>query len=66
MLSSFERIMFLLVVAICLTAVANTFTLMARVIGRGQGTLYLDELPRRVMTGIAALFTRAVSSATGK
>ena len=58
MLSSFERIMFLLVVAICLTAVANTFTLMARVIGRGQGTLYLDELPRRVMTGIAALFTQ--------
>lgn len=50
--------MFLLVVAICLTAVANTFTLMARVIGRGQGTLYLDELPRRVMTGIAALFTQ--------
>jgi Fe-S oxidoreductase len=58
MLSAFERILFLLLVAICLTAVANTFTLMARVIGRGQGALYLDELPRRVMAGIAALFTQ--------
>ena len=55
MLSPFERIMFALLVVICLTAVANTFTQMARVIGRGQGALYLDELPRRVMAGIAAL-----------
>ncbi|HMT21399.1 MAG TPA: [Fe-S]-binding protein, partial [Promineifilum sp.] len=58
MLSAFERIMFLLLVAICLVATANTFTMMARVIGRGRGALYLDELPRRVMTGIAALFTQ--------
>jgi len=58
MLSPFERIMFVLLVAICLTAVANTFSLMARVIGRGQGKLYLDELPRRVMAGIAALVSQ--------
>lgn len=58
MLSPFERIMFLLLVAICMTAVVNTFNLMARVIGRGTRSLYLDELPRRVMAGITALITQ--------
>ena len=58
MLSSFERILFVLLVAICLTAVANTFSLMARVIGRGQGQLYLNDLPRRVMAGIVALVSQ--------
>jgi Fe-S oxidoreductase len=58
MLSTFERIMFVLLVAITLTAVYNTFRQMALVINRGQGKLYLDNLPRRVMAGIAALFTQ--------
>lgn len=58
MLSPFERIMFLLLVAICLTAVVNTFSLMARVIGRGTKSLYLDELPRRVFAGTVALFSQ--------
>ncbi|RIK12226.1 MAG: (Fe-S)-binding protein, partial [Anaerolineae bacterium] len=58
MLSNFELFMFLLLVAICLVATANTFTLMARVINRGQGELYLDELPRRVVTGAMALITQ--------
>ncbi len=58
MLSAFERIMFLLLVAICLMAVANTFALMARVIGRGQGALYLNELPRRIVAGAVALITQ--------
>ena len=50
--------MFLLLVAICMTAVINTFGLMARVIWRGEGTLYLNELPRRMWAGIMALFTQ--------
>lgn len=58
MLSTFERIMFILLVAISLTAVYNTFRQMALVINRGQGMLYLDNLPQRLMTGIAALFTQ--------
>ncbi|WP_374688186.1 heterodisulfide reductase-related iron-sulfur binding cluster [Promineifilum sp.] len=58
MLSTFERIMFLLLVAICLAAVANTFAQMARVIGRGQGALALNELPRRVIAGAIALITQ--------
>lgn len=58
MLSTFERIMFVLLVAISLTAVYNTFRQMWLVINRGQGTLYLDNLPRRVMAGIAALLTQ--------
>ena len=58
MLSTFERIMFFLVVAICLTAVYNTFRQMGQVIQRGQGTLALNDLPRRAMTGLAALITQ--------
>ncbi len=58
MLSPFEKTLFVLLVIICLTAVANTFAMMARVINRGQRALYLDELPRRVMAGIMALITQ--------
>lgn len=58
MLSPFERIMFYLLVLICTAAVINAFGLMARVIGRGQKTLYLDELPRRVMAATLALFNQ--------
>lgn len=58
MLSTFERILFVLLVAISLTAVYNTFRQMALVINRGQGSLQLDDLPRRVLIGISALFTQ--------
>lgn len=58
MLSTFERIMFLLLAAVSLTAVYNTFGLMGRVIQRGQGQLALNELPRRTLTGLIALFTQ--------
>ena len=58
MLSPFEKTLFVLLVLICFTAVANTFAMMARVINRGQRALYLDELPRRVMAGIMALITQ--------
>ncbi len=58
MLSTFERAMFLLLAAVCLTAVYNTFRQMALVINRGQGALALNDLPRRVMAGLLALLTQ--------
>ncbi|MBP6788716.1 MAG: hypothetical protein KA170_14085, partial [Candidatus Promineofilum sp.] len=58
MLSTFERIMFLLLAAVCLTAVYNTFKQMALVINRGQGALALNDLPRRAMTGLFALISQ--------
>ncbi len=58
MLSMFERIMFLLLAAICLTAVYNTFAQMARVINRGQRELALNDLPRRLIAGAVALLTQ--------
>ena len=58
MLSTFERIMFLLLAAVCLTAVYNTFKQMALVINRGQGALALNDLPRRAMTGLFALLSQ--------
>ncbi len=58
MLSNFERIMFVLLVAICLMATYNTFGQMWRVIQRGQGSLPIDQLPRRTWEGIKALFTQ--------
>jgi len=50
--------MFLLLAAVCLTAVYNTFRQMALVINRGQGALALNDLPRRVMAGLLALLTQ--------
>ena len=58
MLSTFERIMFLLLAAVCLTAVYNTFKQMALVINRGTGALALNDLPRRAMTGLLALLSQ--------
>jgi Fe-S oxidoreductase len=50
--------MFLLLVVICLTATANTFWQMWRVIQRGEGRLNTDRLPQRVWEGVVALFTQ--------
>ena len=58
MLTNFERLMFFLLLAICLTATVGTFGQMWRVIQRGQGSLDLNNLPRRVWNGIVALFTQ--------
>lgn len=50
--------MFFLLVAICLTATANTFWQMWLVIQRGQDSLDTDHLPRRIWDGIVALFSQ--------
>jgi hypothetical protein len=47
-----------MLVIIVLTATANTFSQMARIINRGQGKLRLNDLPRRIVTGIVALFSQ--------
>lgn len=58
MLSPIEKILFGLLVAVCLTATYNTFGQMGQIIMRGQGDLKLDDLPRRIVKGIVALFTQ--------
>ncbi len=58
MLSGFERIMFVLLAAISLTAAYNTFGQAWRIIERGQGSLNLDQIGRRVWAAITALFSQ--------
>lgn len=58
MLSPIEKILFGLLVAVCITATINTFGQMGRIIMRGQGELKLDDLPKRIVTGIVALFSQ--------
>ncbi len=56
MLTTTERILFALLVLICLVAAYHTWGDMIRTILKGQGKLYFNELPRRVMTAIGAFF----------
>ena len=56
MLTPTEVLLFLLLVFISVVATVSTFGDMAQVIGRGQGALALDELPRRLVAGVVALF----------
>jgi len=58
MLSPTERLMFILLVAICLVATYNTFRDMFVIIGRGDGRLHFEHLPRRLATGVGALFAQ--------
>ena len=58
MLSLTERILFILLTVICLTAAANTFGDMFKIITSGQGKLGMDRAPQRIMAGISALFTQ--------
>ncbi|MCA9928547.1 MAG: hypothetical protein KC419_08720, partial [Anaerolineales bacterium] len=58
MLSPIEKILFGLLVAVCLTATYNTFGQMGRIIMRGQGELNLKDLPQRIIKGLVALFTQ--------
>ncbi len=58
MLSPIEKGLFILLVVVCLIAAYNGFMQMYQVISRGQGKLRLDELPKRLITGAAALFTQ--------
>ena len=58
MLTPIERIMFLLLILICGMAAYHTWGQMIRIIGRGQGKLHLDNLPKRLMAGGMALFSQ--------
>lgn len=58
MLTDIERILFVLLVVVCATAAYNTFGQMFRIIGKGKGKLYFDNLPRRLAIGAKALFTQ--------
>jgi len=58
MLSPTEKLLFGFLVLVAAVATINTFGQMYRIVMRGQGKLKLDELPRRMVTGLAALFTQ--------
>lgn len=58
MLTLIEKILFVIAVAAALALARITFVRMFRIIGRGQGRLALDHLPRRALKGIAALVTQ--------
>ncbi len=55
MLTSIEKILFVLAVLISLYFTYVTFNRMIKVIQRGQGQLNLDGLPQRLLTGLTAL-----------
>lgn len=58
MISPTEKILFILLVAISLTATYNTFGNMFKIILRGQGQLRFDNLGRRTWEGLMALATQ--------
>src|SRR5262245_32654643 len=58
MLSPFEKTAFIFLLVVCIVATVNTFGLMARIIGRGQGQLGTEPIVRRVFSGAAALFSQ--------
>ena len=58
MLSPTEKILFGLLVAICLTATYTTFSQMYQIVMRGEGKLDLSQLPQRIMRGILALLSQ--------
>lgn len=58
MLSPTEKLLFILLAAISIGATIVTFEEMRRIIARGQGKLRLDDLPRRLVTGVVALITQ--------
>jgi ferredoxin/nitrate reductase gamma subunit len=58
MLSPIEKALFGFLVLICTIATINTFGQMSKIIMRGQGKLKLNELPRRAVTGLVALFSQ--------
>ncbi|MGH2538671.1 MAG: (Fe-S)-binding protein [Candidatus Promineifilaceae bacterium] len=58
MLTNLERILFSLVLLVSLVATYFTFGSMARIIGRGQGRLRLEDLGRRAVTAVVALFSQ--------
>lgn len=58
MLTTTEKLMFALLVIISLVATYNTFGQMARIVLRGKGKLYFDNLPQRAWEGLIALISQ--------
>jgi Fe-S oxidoreductase len=58
MLTTVEKILFILLLIASLSATYVTFSRMIKVIRRGQGNLHLENLPRRMVTGIVSLITQ--------
>ena len=58
MLTPIEKTLFAFLVLVCTVATINTFGQMVKIIMRGQGKLKWDELPRRMITGLVALFSQ--------
>ncbi|NIT59044.1 MAG: [Fe-S]-binding protein, partial [Aliifodinibius sp.] len=58
MLTSYEKIFFVLFVLVSLYLTYTTFGRMIKVIMRGQGSLELDDLPRRFLYGLGAFLTQ--------
>lgn len=58
MLTTPEKLLFVVIVAASLAASYVTFGRLVRVIGRGQGHLALDNAPRRIRLGLSALLNQ--------
>lgn len=58
MLTPTEKFLFGFLVLVCVVATINTFGNMARIIGRGQGKLQLNELPKRLITALVAFLSQ--------
>lgn len=58
MLTTIERILFLLLAAICIVATINTFGQMGQIIWRGDRELNFKDLPTRIIKGVTALLTQ--------
>lgn len=58
MLTPIEKSLFILATLLSLTWTFITFRWMIRVINRGQGSLRLDGLARRLLQGAGALVTQ--------
>lgn len=58
MLTTTEKLLFALLVAISLMATYNTFGQMFRIVQRGQGQLYFDNFFQRLWTGFIALISQ--------
>jgi len=58
MLTIYEKILFVLAVLTSLYLTYKTFGQMIGVVRRGQGELYLDDLPKRLLVGAGAFLTQ--------
>jgi nitrate reductase gamma subunit/ferredoxin len=58
MLSPIEKILFAFLALVCIVATINTFGQMYKIVMRGPGKLKLNDLPRRIVTGLVALISQ--------